>query len=239
MRQIVSSYIYGIIHSRSFWKTHNPVSNPCWVGDDYKELEKTNKLRYLYVTKIFEFIRENSLDEVIFLGCAYGDELVYANREFPDIKLVGCDISTPCIEYCKRLNLKNTEFVLTDLNKKSDIKSIFQKRGNARRGIVTIGTLTFIYPAPLRFLLKYSAEQNTKAVLIQSNVNAFDFVPFYDLWKETKSRYSGNQGAWNHPYIHLLKKYYTIYEFEFINPRLCTKVHFYLRPFLVSARDTK
>tara|TARA_R110001592_G_scaffold57276_1_gene174089 strand:+ start:32142 stop:32438 length:297 start_codon:yes stop_codon:yes gene_type:complete len=76
------------------------------------------------------------------------------------------------------------------------------------------------------------------SVFIEAHTNASSLTPYFDMFSELTSKYSGKQGSFDHPYPYVLSRYFDIYKIELIDQRKRTRsVNFFQMPWIICARN--
>jgi len=155
-----------------------------WGGEKYfNQFNSAEGLRYenIFLEQI-ERLKPNS---IIDIGCGYGRYLKVISKNFPNIKLVGIDISSSQIEYAKEYckNFPNIELFEIDGKNIPFEKNTFDMS-------ITYGCLTYVKPIDINSFFK-QIKNITKqySILIEHN-NESKYNPMEDKFWSYKHNYN-------------------------------------------------
>jgi hypothetical protein len=161
-------------------------------------------------TLLLDFIRDNELDTLVIVGCAYGRELLPLSKR-TNAKLIGLDLSEEALEACRGYGIGNADFHELNVEDAAACASFWPTVKSERVGIYFCETAPYILPEKL---VEFTSQ--SPAVAVQY---------FEPTWIDmdrfgTGMQFSFRDNHWRHNYWALLKRAgFTPYRNEFLTRR--------------------
>jgi len=240
---------FGTYLSKKYWDhfqftdSPNPVLFPQKNGvpiSSYSDLVLHKEFQYKYyeIFRLKEWIEENNLKTVFFLGCSYGHDIFYLSKLFSDITFIGIDLDTCAINYCKSLKIPAASFYNLNLNNTVALRELIAKQNLHPFGIAALSVLTFLTPYQLEKLLELFASLQTSTIFIKEQNNTSPYWD-YNAFLEKKSKYV-DRGTWDHPYMRIISRNnFSIYQTLLLDQRMRTGAYFYHEPWIIKANLKK
>lgn len=210
---IKTTTLYGHLHSAIYRLTH-----PFYLYHS-GSIDKISESQLFHSQIISDFIKKHNIQTINIIGCGYGVEIKSIRRIFQDITIYGFDIDDRCISYCKNKFDHDPKIKIIKLNIGSEAMYVSDNLSAA----ICFETMYFLSPNEIEYFLKNISKSGIQYFLFETHNNSFRYGERYNTELETKSRYSGDQGAWDHPYIFLLKKYFTILDIKSMSSNIRSK----------------